>query len=81
VKHAAAFHPTKGPTGSIYQTQDNEFYVRTPWGVRKVDPMSGQSLLAAQSLFSMTYRMRRKLHLAFFVLGGALGAGLAVILR
>jgi len=58
---AVAFHPSHGPIGSVFQTQDNAVYVRTPWGLRKVDGAVGPSLILAQSGHVMLHQVRRKM--------------------
>lgn len=70
-RHTIAFHPTRGPNGSIYQTFDGKTYVRTPFGTRVVDSTVGPSLFYA-------YRLRHRTlvlgMLCSLVVGVVLGA-------
>jgi len=45
LRDGGTFIPTRGPLGSVYQTQDGMVYVRTPFGHRKIEPSIGRSLL------------------------------------
>lgn len=73
-----AFHPTRGPVGSVFQTQDQQVYVRTPWGFRKVDVAVGPSLVLAQDKHKMLHSLRRRLILFAGLVGffGGLTLGL-----
>jgi hypothetical protein len=71
-----AEHPSRGPFGSVFQTQDQQVYVRTPWGLRKVEAAVGQSLVAAQAKNDLLHSLRRRL---IFVTGlSAFAVGLVV---
>lgn len=58
-----AEHPSRGPIGSVFQTQDQQVYVRTPWGFRKVDGTVGPSLVLAQTDHLLLHSLRRRLML------------------
>jgi hypothetical protein len=81
-RHTAvtAFHAARGQYGTTYQTADAQTYVRTPWGVRKLDAAVGPCIHEAQRIFARATSMRRLVHVVAFVVGFTIGIIAASIL-
>lgn len=77
-RNVVAEHPSRGPVGSCYQTHDQQVYVRTPWGSRKVDNAVGPALMMAQYHHTILHQLRRRLMLTTglvaFIAGAVAGA-------
>lgn len=72
-------HPSRGPLGSVIQTQDGKVYCRTPFGLRTVDPAIGPSLAVRQQAVSKVIRILAKRLLLCVVLAFAAGVFMGVM--
>lgn len=62
------FHPSNGPLGSVFQTQDGKVYCRSPFGARLVPPAIGSALVVRQQASSRAIRFLVKRMLLFVTL-------------
>ncbi len=72
-------HPSRGPGGSTYRTQDGKFYCRTRFGVRHItDPTVGLAVNQFQTVATRAIKRLWRGALYGFLLGVL--AGIALVL-
>lgn len=70
-------HPSRGPIGSTYKTQDGKVYCRTPFGIRlSADTGVMQSVWNFQQNVSRVIKYQRRIGLYGLLVG--LGCGIAL---
>lgn len=72
-RHTIAFHPSRGPAGSMFRDTAGTVYARTPFGIRRLDPAVGTSLFYA-------YQQRKTILGLGMILSGLVGLCIGVFL-